>query len=146
MSSNPEGWAIALQRIADEAEARTGALDLGGLELTELPQELFALTSLRELNIGSPSHEELLARDVVPGPIPGNRLKSGLERLTALTQLRTLSVSGTAIVDLSWAKQLTGLESLDCSVTRVSDLAPLRGLAGLQSLDCHLRPLMISRR
>ena len=50
MSSNPEGWAIALQRIAHEAEARTGALDLGMLGLTELPEELFALTHLQELN------------------------------------------------------------------------------------------------
>ena len=52
MSSNPEGWAIALQRIAHEAEARTGALDLGMLGLTELPKELFALAHLRELNLG----------------------------------------------------------------------------------------------
>jgi len=48
------GWAIALRRIACEAEARTGALDLGMLELTELPKELFALAHLRELNLGEP--------------------------------------------------------------------------------------------
>ena len=52
MSSNPKGWAIALQRIAHEAEARTGALDLGMLGLTELPKELFALAHLQELELG----------------------------------------------------------------------------------------------
>ena len=55
MSSNPKGWAIALQRIAHEAEARTGALDLSMLGLTELPEQLFALTHLRELNLGDVS-------------------------------------------------------------------------------------------
>jgi internalin A len=52
MSSNPERWAIALERIAHEAEARTGSLDLSMLGLTDLPEELFALTHLRELNLG----------------------------------------------------------------------------------------------
>ena len=51
MSRNPEGWAIALRRIAHEAEARTGALNLGMQELAELPKELFALAHLRERNL-----------------------------------------------------------------------------------------------
>ena len=50
MASNPEGSKIALERIAQEAKARTGKLDLGMLGLTELPQELFRLTYLQELN------------------------------------------------------------------------------------------------
>ena len=58
MSSNPEGWAIALRRIAHEAEARTGVLDLGMLGLAELPEEVFALAHLRELNLGNVSREE----------------------------------------------------------------------------------------
>jgi internalin A len=40
MSEPLDGLAIAQQRIAEEAEARTGFLDLGGLGLTELPPEL----------------------------------------------------------------------------------------------------------
>ena len=38
-----DGESIARQRIAAEAEARTGFLDLGGLGLTTLPPELFEL-------------------------------------------------------------------------------------------------------
>ena len=48
-----DGLAIARQRIAEEAEARTGFLDLGGLGLTELPPELFRLRHLRALNLGA---------------------------------------------------------------------------------------------
>ncbi len=48
-----DGLAIARQRIAEEAEARTGFLDLGGLGLTALPPELFRLRHLRTLNLGA---------------------------------------------------------------------------------------------
>src|SRR5271166_1994084 len=136
MSSNPEGWAIALRRIAHEAEARTGALDLGMLGLAELPKELFALAHLRELNFGYLGRDELKARRKSGAQFSDNKLKWVLEKLTVFGQLRKLSVSGTDIVDLAWAQQLTGLESLDCSFTQVSDLAPLNGLTALQSLDC----------
>jgi internalin A len=132
MSSNPEGWAIALQRIAHEAEARTGALDLGMLGLIELPEELFALAHLQKLNLGSLGYEEW-ARRASGAPLSRNELKSALERLTAFDRLRTLSASGTDIVDLAWAQRLEGLQSLDCSGTQVSDLAPLKGLPALQS-------------
>lgn len=41
----------ALQRIAQEAEQRTGKLDLSGLDLTLLPPQLAALTHLAELHV-----------------------------------------------------------------------------------------------
>ena len=141
MSSNPEGWAIALQRIAHEAEARTGALDLGMLGLTELPEELFALTHLRELSLGVLSEEEWEARRASGASFSVNELKSALEKLIAFGQLQTLSVSGTDIIDLAWAQRLEGLQSLDCSGTQVSDLAPLKGLTALRSLDCSSTPV-----
>ena len=43
----------AHQLIAKERQERTGILDLGNLGLTELPAELFELTHLRVLNLGS---------------------------------------------------------------------------------------------
>jgi hypothetical protein len=43
MADTFDGLAIARQRIAEEAEARTGFLDLSGLGLTVLPQALFRL-------------------------------------------------------------------------------------------------------
>ena len=47
-----DALAIARARIAREAEEKTGFLDLGMLGLNELPDELFALTHLRRLNLG----------------------------------------------------------------------------------------------
>jgi len=136
MSSNPQGCAIALQRIAHEAKARTGALDLRMLGLTELPEELFALTHLRELNLGGLNYREEKARRESGALVSANELKSALGKLTVFGELQTLSVSRTDIIDLAWARQLRGLQSLDCSDTQVNDLAPLRGLTALQSLAC----------
>ena len=82
------------------------------------------------------SEEEREARRESGAPLIANELKSAVERLAAFEQLRTLSVSGTDIIDLAWARQLKGLQSLDCSSTQVSDLAPLKGLTALRSLDC----------
>ncbi len=53
MSETFDGESIARQRIAEEAERRTGFLDLGGLGLTTLPPGLFELRHLRGLNLGS---------------------------------------------------------------------------------------------
>jgi internalin A len=52
-SSSLDGLAIARERIAKEAEDKTGFLDLGMLGLTELPEELFRLKHLRRLNLGA---------------------------------------------------------------------------------------------
>jgi hypothetical protein len=52
MADSFDGEPIAHQRTAEEAEQRTGFLDLGGLGLTTLPPELFGLTHLRVLNLG----------------------------------------------------------------------------------------------
>ena len=41
------GMEIARRLIAEERDEQTGFLDLGDLELTELPEELFELTELR---------------------------------------------------------------------------------------------------
>lgn len=52
MPSKHEGLSIARKRIAEEAERRTGFLDIGKLGLTELSSELFELQHLRRLNLG----------------------------------------------------------------------------------------------
>ena len=52
MEKKRDGLTIARELIAREAEEQTGSLDLGWLGLTELPSEVFALTHLRELDLG----------------------------------------------------------------------------------------------
>jgi hypothetical protein len=120
MTEKPNGWAVALERIEKEAAERSGFLDLGRLELTELPPALFDLTHLRELNLG----------------IGLNESGKSLTGLRALPDLLVLSISGTDVTNLSLLSGLPALQSIDCSGTQVSDLAPLKGLPALQSIDC----------
>ena len=47
MTEDFDGERIARERTAQEAERRTGFLDLSRLGLTDLPAELFALTLVR---------------------------------------------------------------------------------------------------
>jgi hypothetical protein len=51
MSEGTDGEAIARERIAQEADERTGDLDLGTLGLTELPDALFDLKHIKRLNL-----------------------------------------------------------------------------------------------
>ena len=51
--SESAGWEYARKLIAAEKVARTGKLDLGSLGLTDLPEELFELQDLKQLNLGS---------------------------------------------------------------------------------------------
>jgi hypothetical protein len=54
MTSPPlDGLSIVRDRIGEEADAKTGVLDLGKRGLAELPDELFRLKHLRGLNLGS---------------------------------------------------------------------------------------------
>lgn len=51
MTDDQDGHEIALQRIAREAEEKTGTLDLGSLGLTHLPDALFSLTHFGPVTI-----------------------------------------------------------------------------------------------
>jgi len=156
--SKPEGFAIARQLIATEAQQQTGFLDLGNLGLTELPEEIHQLTYLRRLNLGRRYHDEagkyqfsvnrLESNDFSILPLPRLRFRllvslslsdtpvSDLTPLSGLTSLQSLTCSDTSVSDLTPLSGLTSLQSLYCSSTSVSDLAPLSGLTSLQSLDC----------
>jgi len=136
MPSSPEGFAIAIARIADEKNNRTGFLDLGRLGLTEVPEDLFELDHLRGLNWGEhwldeqgESHQA--ASDLAPNQHAG--LLCTLHRFLGLTHV---SVSETDVTDLSPLNGLTSLRDLNCSSTQVSDLSPLAGLNSLQELNC----------
>ncbi|MDR6769658.1 leucine-rich repeat domain-containing protein [Azospirillum sp. BE72] len=118
--------AIALERIAEEAEQRTGRLSLRNLELEWLPEELFALTHLQELDLGADWWNDYV----------GNKICAQQHRFSSFGFLRTLIINASDIADLVLFDGLTGLQQLDCSRTSVSDLSPLRGQSGLQQLDC----------
>ena len=148
MSGETQGERIALERIAEEAKARTGFLDLGMLGLKALPEALFALKHLARLNLGLWSYDEGGRFQRSLSDIAPNALEGALARLKELSSLRALSLSGCRLNSLKELAALTSLQSLDCSHTKVSDLGPLAGLVNLQRLDClhtrvsDLRPLV----
>jgi internalin A len=74
-----DGLTIARERIAQEAVAKTGFLDLGRLGLTELPDELFQLKHLRKLNLGFGYFDE--NRCWEESPSARNRVNNGLPKL-----------------------------------------------------------------
>lgn len=136
MTDESEGLRIARERIAREAEERTGFLDLGRLGLTELPEELFELQHLQRLNLGAAYWDEggewqRAAADLAP-----NEIEASLTALRRLPMLSVLSLRTLLPVSsLSALVYLANLQTLDCYGTQVSDLAPLAGLEKLQKLD-----------
>jgi internalin A len=138
MKSDPseQGVCIARERIALEAKARTGYLDLGMLGLGTLPDVLFELQHLRYLNLGYgfEGHDGGVI-EAVSG-IANHGFGEGLACLSLLPELQYLVLSGTALDDLSPLFGLAALQALDCFDTLVTDLSPLSGLTALQRLDC----------
>jgi len=127
MSDSFDGMAEAQRRIAEEAERRTGRLDLSGLGLADLPENLFELAHLRMLDLGAgPMWQSGRSNQI-------NEQRAALGRLTAL---EALTVTRSNLASLDFAARLTGLRMLDCSATEVADLGPLAGLNALQTLDC----------
>jgi len=116
--SNPDHLAEALRRIAEEKQAKTGSLDLSGLELTELPEELKELEWLTRLNLREmPIHD--------------------LAFLAGLGQLQELICSRTQVADLAPLAGLGKLQILDCSQNDLADISSLAGLGWLEELDCE---------
>src|SRR5215510_13628175 len=109
------GMETARRLIAQEQEKNTGFLDLGNLQLTEVPTEVFALTHLRVLNLGSSYRDE-----------------RGEYRQSANGYYATLNTLNRLPDRLCALENLT---ALSCSRTQVSDLSPLQGLSALQSLS-----------
>ncbi|MGO9597697.1 MAG: leucine-rich repeat domain-containing protein [Isosphaeraceae bacterium] len=141
MPSDPEGLAIARERIAEAKEKRTGFLDLGRLGLTELPEELFELEHLWGLNLGSAWRDEQGKWHDAASDLDPNQDAHQLIHLQRFPGLRLLSVCETDICDLSPLAGLSALQAVDCSGTQVSDLGPLTGLSALRSFRCSSTPV-----
>ncbi len=134
--SNPEGLEIARRLIAEEAEKKTGFLDLGFLGLTELPDGLFSLTHLRGLNLGIGFRRAKGDYQSSANSIASNSLPDCVFESLRDLRLESLSINSVALTNLSSISSLTSLQSLECSNTQVNDLTPLANLTSLQSLDC----------
>lgn len=137
-----EAYQEAEQRI--EAALQEGAteLDLSGLGLTELPEEIASLTQLRSLYL---SHNQLTE---LPEAIASltqlqslrlsdNQLTELPEAIASLTQLQELNLRSNQLTELPEAiASLTQLQSLDLSSNQLTELpAAVTSLTQLQTLN-----------
>lgn len=113
--SDPQGWQTALDRIQQEKEAQTGSLNLSGLRLTELPDELWELNHLSTLGL----HFNLLMT------LP--------DVLGKLTNLLELNLGSNLLLTLpEGLGYLTNLSSLNLSFNQLTTLPD--GLGNLSYL------------
>ena len=119
-----DGLKIARRRIAKEAKAQTGRLNLDGLGLSQLPTELMGLPHLTSLVLGYSFYV------------------SGISDLTPLARLKRLQVlycGACPVTDLSPLAELSDLRHLDFGNTQVTDVSPLSKLKSLRYISCGNR-------
>ena len=130
--SESAGWEYARKLIAAEKVARTGTLDLGSLGLTDLPEELFELGHLEQLNLGSFWFDSDGKYQHSKNHLGQNSIETDLAEFKRLPNLRDLFLNSCILNTLTPLAGLTQLQSLYCCNTQVSDLTPLAGLTQLQ--------------
>lgn len=140
----------ALQRIKEAADENSDNLDLSGLDLTELPRELFELAQLQRLNL---AYNRLTAiPDAFSGftklqelELNGNRLTAIPDAFGDFTKLRELDLNSnqlTAIPDaLGRLSNLQLLWLVNNQLTSVPDA--LGNLSNLQNLDLRDNQLTV---
>src|SRR5262245_8999306 len=159
------GWAEAQRRIEACRETRAEELDLGGLRLTRVPEEVYELRWLRRLYLGAGAEARRLESDHLGmkgrnalGTLPGavckalarlelldlenNWLRSLPAEFADLANLKSLNLGRNSIGDAG-ARTLTGLvnlASLDLTSNEIGD-AGAKALASL----VHLTSLNLQR-
>ncbi len=130
---------LALKLIREAREKRLTRLDLGKCGLTEIPEALFELVWLEELNFSywwieynSAKKEEIFKKSANSGV--RNRIKRLPSQIKRLTELKNLNLSDNRISDITPLAALTQLTSLELSHNQISDIAPLAALTQLTSL------------
>ncbi len=135
---------LALQLIEQEKKERTGFLDLGNCGLSEVPEELFELVWLEQLNFSQAytkwdNEVGRYQRRYSTNAGRSNSFNVIPLAISKLSNLQLLNISGEiesqwALNDLSPLSSLKNLRSLAFSYTQVSDLTPLNNLSNLEGL------------
>ena len=122
---------LALRLITEAKEKRSTFIDLGNCGLTEIPEELYELTWLENLNLGTRFYVKG-NYDSTTNTGSKNQLKKIPEKLYTLENLKVLTLVGNQIF------KIEGLESLeDLFYLNLSDnqLTKIEGLSGLNNLS-----------
>ncbi|SUB01535.1 Internalin-A precursor [Pannonibacter phragmitetus] len=135
-----EGYQEALRRIAACRASGAEELDLGGLQLEEIPPELLELSWLKQLYLGAAAEARKNAYLIYQN-LNTEELRNTYHMLpesfsTAFAQLEFLDLSYSLLASLTPLEGLTNLTMLECVDTQVSDLKPLQRLTKLITLNC----------
>jgi internalin A len=129
---------LALQLIREVKEKRLESLDLGNCGLKEVPEELFELTWLRQLNLGF-AFQDLYSGKLTQtkNTIGLNRIKRISFKIKKLEKLESIGLSESQITDFSFLKELTNLTTLDLSRNQITDISFLKELTNLTTLNLY---------
>lgn len=121
---------LALELISKAKKKELTSLDLGHCGLTELPDELFELIWLEELNLANtwtetnPKTWEIENKKSKNKNLP-NAIKTISKKIENLKRLRTLIIAGNKITDLKSLSKLQNISILNISKNDIKDLTPI---------------------
>lgn len=151
---------LALKRIRETMANRATRLDLVNCGLTELPEEVYKLYWLEELNLGNTYsflnnswREKRTNDDGIPNFLTSlpdkisllNQLKCitldelplvQIDSLKYLNNLTVLSLRGTKVINFDSIQHLSKIREIDLSKTRVSSLEFLSSAKDLEVFEC----------
>ncbi|MBU6341504.1 MAG: leucine-rich repeat domain-containing protein, partial [Bacteroidetes bacterium] len=142
---------LAQNLIIENKKTKSTKLDLGNCGLTELPEELFELFWLKELNL-SELYEEMDDDDDLifmngsqnPGGINSfSKIPNKIKKLVNLEKLIIGQVFSNLDkpLDIKHLAKLTNLKFLDITKNNIRDITPLSNLAKLEVLYLNDNPI-----
>jgi internalin A len=120
---------LALERIREAKKYGAIKLDLQHCGLECLPEELFELRWLKELDLGNP-FSSMVTQDHPNNTLPENEL----EKLGRLKKLTWLNLRENGIKETGWLKSLSGLEHLSLKSNHISVFEGMENLSSLREL------------
>ncbi|MDW3190962.1 MAG: COR domain-containing protein [Cytophagales bacterium] len=124
--------------INKERLEKSGKIDLSGLSISQIPEELVELPFLKSIDLSQNRITDLTLlskfSNLVELNINGN-LVENLNAISELVDLQSLDVSVNKISDIQSLKNLTKLTKLNLSQNEVENIGPLAFLHNLKSLN-----------
>ena len=128
----------ALRRIQENKRTKSKILDLSGLGLPELPEELWDCVWVKELGLGHywswNVEKEYWIWEYDDTKI-ANQLSSLPNTILKVKHLNKLFLDNNPISDISVLSRLVNLTTLSLSYTSISDISVLSSLVNLRDLD-----------
>ena len=132
---------VALQLIEEAREKKLLKLDLGRCDLKEIPEQIFELSWLKQLNLGAqywnPVSNQFQKTDNGGLENSISILPKGLKRLKSL---KALTISNNSfrydpIIDIQIIRSLPKLTLLELCFGKIENIDPLASLSNLQVLN-----------